>query len=647
LLEKFPLELSFAMAFIERMPVDLHIPEAEAKPDPLLSLKRFRRPSAEKAPEGPSRGHRNAPLRWFPLLDFIRSSDRRSLIADARAGLNVALLDFPQGMAYALIAGLPFFMGIYASAVAALVGPLLASSRFIMLGPTNAIAVLTLSGFLSLNFTQEEAIAAMPLMLLMVSALMLLGGLLRFANLINYVSRTVVTGYITAAACLIIIKQLKNVLGVETARTATFFDSAVATFAALPATHLPTLALSGLTILTYLVLQRTLRTFPNVALTLALSYFAARFFESEGWAIQPLSEVSLPSGQWPLSLPVFSFELMGQLAGPAMAVAFLSLLESSSIAKTLGAKSGDTVDINQQMLSMGAANFGCAFFSGMPISGSLTRSALNFNSGARSPLSSIFSGLLLAVGILLLAPYMADIPMASLSALVILVGLSLFNKTNIRIALGSTNSDAAVFLTTFISGLLFPLDTAIYFGVGMSVFLFMRKAGTPEMVEFAFRQSGQEVVAKTERPAIALLHVDGDLFFGSADIFLEQARRVTADDNLRVIILRLRNAHNLDATCAMAIDQLVRFAHEKKRSVIVSGAHPEVVKVLRNSDLLPKIGLDNVFREDPENPTLSTSLALRRARQIIGSSAEVRLFVRDTEEEKYAPTEDGESTTAR
>lgn len=621
------------------MPNDLRIPAQETIPDPLFSIKRFKRAPSASPSAVPSESLPDARLQLFPLKNFLRSSTRKSLGADAKAGLNVALLDFPQGMAYALIAGLPFFMGIYASAVAALVGPLLASSRFIMLGPTNAIAVLTLSGFLGLNLSQEQAVAAMPLLLIMIGALMILGGFLRVANLINYVSRTVVTGYITAAACLIIIKQLKNVLGVETMRTATFFDSAVATLGALPQAHLPTIALSILTIAVYLILQKTLRTMPNVALTLVIGYFAARLFEAQGWPVAPLSETTLASGQWPISVPFFSFELIGQLAGPAMAIAFLSLLESSSIAKTLGARAGDTVNINQQMLSMGAANLGCAFLSGMPISGSLTRSALNFNSGARTPLASIFSGTLLAIGILLLAPYMAGIPMASLSALVILVGLSLFNKSNIRIALGSTNSDAAVFLTTFLSGLLFPLDTAIYFGVGTSVFLFMRKAGTPQMVEFAFRRSGQEVVAKSERPAIALLHVDGDLFFGSADIFLEQARRITADENLRVIILRLRNAHNLDATCAMAIDQLVRFAREKDRAVIISGAHPEVVKVFRNSGLLPEIGLDNIFREDPENPTLSTSLALRRARQLIGSSAEVRLFVRDTEEDKYAPKE--------
>lgn len=596
----------------------------EQEPDPLLSTKRWRKAFAARSTGG-------GRLELFPLRHFLRGYGLEDFRSDAKAGVNVALLDFPQGMAYALIAGLPFFMGIYASAIAAFLGPLFASSRFIMLGPTNAIAVLTLSAFLTLQMGQAEIVAALPMLMLMVGALMLVGAFLRVAGVINYVSRSVVTGYITAAAFLIVIKQMKNVLGLEDLPgTATFIDALLVTTRHLGETDLPSLVIGAVTMGIYLFAKRFLRGLPTVAITLTVMYGVAHGCNHWlGWTVAPLSAEPLAAGHWPLSMPHFSFELFAQLAQPALAIAFLSLLESSSIAKTLAAQSGDTVNLNQQMVSMGVANIGCAFASGMPISGSLTRSALNQTSGARTPVASMMGAFCLAAGVFLLAPVAAGVPMPALSALVVVVGFLLLDRHNLRIVLGTTNSDAVVFMTTLIAGLIFPLDTAIYFGVLVSVLLFMKKAGTPVMKEFAFSESGAELPQSANRPALAMLHVEGDLFFGSSDIFLEQARGITADPNLRVIILRLRNAHHLDATCAMAIGQLVNFARQKGRHVLVSGAHPEVIEIFRNSGLLNIIGRENVFCEDPDNPTRSNSLSLKRAHALVGSEMNLRLFVRN------------------
>lgn len=589
------------------------------EPDPIFSWQRLHG-ALGKA------GSRSS-LKLFPLWKYLRKYRPADARADVRAGVNVALLGFPQGMAYALIAGLPFAMGIYASAVASLIGPFFASSRFVLLGPSNATAVMTLSAFLGLQMDPSQVMAALPLLLLMVSILMIAGALLRVANMINYVSRSVITGYITAAAFLIVIKQLKNVLGLDLPGTATFFDSLVATIKHLGETHLPSLVLGMCSALFLVVCRRWLRRLPDVALTLVVMSLVAMGVARFGWTFTPLAEIRMEAGTWPISWPVFSFELFRKLAMPAVAIAFLSLLECASIAKTLAAKAGDTVNVNQQMLSMGIASAGCALTSGMPVSGSLTRSALNQDSGARTPVSSMVAAICSGVGILFLAPYLSYIPLPVLAAIVIAVALSLINPRNLRMVIGATRSDAAVFFTTFICGLLLPLDTAIYFGVIVSVLLFMRKAGSPEMVEFAFSESGQELKPQGDRPALSLLHVEGDLFFGSSDIFLEQARKITADPSLKVIILRLRNAHNLDATCAMAIEQLVRFAREKDRIMLICGAHPEVIEVFRNSGLLQVIGAENVFCEDPDNPTRSNSDALKRARTLAGSNLEVHLFV--------------------
>ena len=161
----------------------------------------------------------------IPLVRLLRGYRLADFWKDLKAGVNVALLDFPQGMAYAMIAGLPVQFGIYSSAIGSMTGPVFASSRFLMLGPTNASAVLLLSGYLSMGLPDDQKLVVLPLILILVSAMMFLGALLSADVVIHFVSRAVITGYITAAAFLIIVNQLPNVLGIEVAKSGTFFGS--------------------------------------------------------------------------------------------------------------------------------------------------------------------------------------------------------------------------------------------------------------------------------------------------------------------------------------------------------------------------------------------------------------------------------------
>lgn len=570
-------------------------------------------------------------LRLFPLGDVLKNYTRAQAKADAKAAVNVALLDFPQAMAYALIAGLPVQMGIYCSALSSIFGPFFASSRFVMLGPTNATAVMLLSAFLVLGYDQAEAIAALPILLLMVSAFMFVGAFLKVASIVQYVSRAVVTGYITAAACLIVVNQLKTVCGLEVPRAGTFLESLVIFVGAVHLSEWSSLLVAGLTLAIYIPLKQYAKSLPSVAIALGLVALATEFIlKPFGVSVPMLSGVSF--GAWPLSMPQVVLSDIPLLANTALAIAFLSLLESASIAKTLAAQAGDRIDLNQQMLSMGAANLAGAFGSGMSVSGSLTRSVLNFQSGARSIVSSIFSGLLLIGGLIFIGPKIAYIPKPSLAALVITVGLSLVNREHIRIFLKTTRSDAAVFVVTLMSGLVLALDSAIYIGTVASIVLFIRKAARPELKEIAFDDAGNlvdEALASPEqrRPSIAIVHVEGDLFFASCDMLLQQMRNLVEHPEMRIIILRTRNAHALDGTAAMMIRELLRFARSRGRELLISGAHEEVEQVFRNSGLLDELGEANFHRYQPEHPNVSTRNALKRAQEILGlESANITIY---------------------
>ena len=339
----------------------------------------------------------------------------------------------------------------------------------------------------------------------------------------------------------------------------------------------------------------------------------------------------MPFGRWPLTLPHFEFETVSRLSSVALALAFLSVLEATSISKSLANRSGDMVDNNQEMLGLGMSNLACSFLGGMPASGSLTRSVLNWSSGAVTPLAGILSGVITAAAAFVVGPLIGYIPRTVLAGVVICVCFALIAPDQIRIALKSTRSDRSVFLTTFIAGILFKLDFAIYLGVFLSIILFLKKASRPELVEYSFNDEGNlyEISDKQTRPnpQISIVHVEGELFFGAAELFRDQVRTVSDDPNLKIIILRLRNAYHLDATSVMALMELLRYLREHNRHLIISGVRKDVYRVCRDSGLLDELGRENIFVASTQNPNLATRNALKRARELIGSGqADIRIF---------------------
>ena len=573
-------------------------------------------------------------LDFFPLRKSLAGYQRDfkgHLSGDTRAGVNVALLAFPQGMAYALIAGLPIEYGIYGSAVAAMVAPIFAKSHYITLGPTNATSVMLLSAFASLGIAGPQMLSLVPLLILMVGLFVVIGAYFKVANFVQYISRSVITGYITAAALLIIANQLPKALGLSLPRKgATFYDSLTLISSHIDTLHWTTVGISLATMALYILLNRCCKTLPNVAICLiAISASSALF-------LGPAANVALLSGinpaEWSLQLPSLAWSDIQLLASPALAIALLCILEGISIGKSLAAKTGARLNANQAMFSIGMANIGCAFFSGMPASGSLTRSSLSAISGGRSVLASFISGVIVFIGAFVLGPYTKFIPQSALAVLVIAIGISLLNKHAIRIVTRATKSDAFVFVTTFVSGLIMPLDSAIYIGVGISIVLFLKKVARPEMVEYAFNKEGHLAEMNTAEqrgtPEVSIVHIEGELFFGAADLFQDQMRRICEDPNLKIVVLKMRNAHNMDATAVMALEELLRYMAEKDRYLILSEVKSDLIRVLKNSGLYDIIEARNIFTDEPSNPTLSTANALKRAKDHLGDdTANISIYV--------------------
>ena len=217
--------------------------------------------------------------------------------------------------------------------------------------------------------------------------------------------------------------------------------------------------------------------------------------------------------------------------------------------------------------------------------------------------------------------------------------------------LRSTRSDALAFMVTFFSGLLFPLHIAIYLGAGTSIVLFLKKVSEPKLVEYAFDETGETMERKVdddeEVPAISIVHVEGELFFASTEIFLDQIRFICESPHLKVIVLKIRNANSIDATSALTICDLIKFAHERGIGFVISGANRQVEGVLKESGAMALLGKENFFRFDATSPNACTRKALKRAQEFVGKKeAQVILFTApDLSGEKESKDEAGSSTS--
>ena len=559
---------------------------------------------------------------------------------DLKAGINVALLAIPQGMAYALVAGLPIHYGLLGSAVAALIGGIFGGGRFITLGPTNATAVLLFGAFASVGLigtnglANSSALLLLPVILFTSGLFLVLASLFRISFIVQFVSRTVITGYITAAACLIIANQGRHVMGISTSE-----DTPPSTFLGILfflITHLdliawPAIILSAFTAAVYLLIQLRSPALPSVAGALIAASIAGHYMENAGFSIIRLESFSI--GKDLLMLP--SFDLLMEhgplILSTSLAVCLLCLLEGLSIGKSLSARAGGRIDSNQETFAIGMGNLGCSLFSGMPASGSLTRSTLSVASGARTNLANLITGLVIFIGVFALNDLVRFIPICSLATLVIFIGISLVKIRQIRTVARATRSDAFAFAVTLLVGLAFSLQLAIFAGVLTSVLLFLRKVAQPQLIEYGYTKKGDlaEASALTKRaePEVFIVHVEGELFFAAADLFYEQIRRVGEDPNQKVLVLKMLNAHNMDATSVLALEELLEYLSEKDCHVILCEIRKDCLRILKNSGALSRMNRRNIFPFVPSNPTLSTAKAIRRAKSLVkGGTAKVTIL---------------------
>ena len=588
---------------------------------------------------------------WLYFWRYLGHYNIHLFKGDVKGALNTSFLGILQGMGHSLIAGLPIDYGIRAVAVAMFFAAFFSRSIFITPSSTNATAITLGSAFAAMGIMDAVARGMLiPVLLGLVGIFLLIAAFLGAGRVTQYISRSVLIGYMTAAVLLLVAGQMDKILGLEipasTLEATTSFLARLGVLVShLNTYHVGVLATSLVTLLIYFLLQRYFRHLPNALLAVILISvivyvtqavighpFLNKMDFLNAATIQMLDPIELTVMPVEHPIKALNFENFAPLAHIALALAILCLLENVSVGKSLASASGKRYPVSYQVFSLGMGNLACGLGAGMPISASMVRSKTTVDGGARTPLVFLYAAFLIFLISFLLEPAIPYIPLAAISSIVSIIALSLLNFKNISLVTSATSDDAIVFYATLATGLLAPLHVAVLVGVGISVTLFLRRMGSPELVEYDFDAGGHllEIDPKKRRvPEISILHLEGDLFFGGAEIFQDQIRRVSKDKNLKVIIIKMRNARHLDATVAFAIKGLLTRMKRDGRLLLFSECKAPAIKLFKKTRLMEEIGPDALFADDPKHPNLSTKKALEKARAFLGpTEAEVKVFVK-------------------
>lgn len=570
-----------------------------------------------------------------PLLWNLTQYKRAHLRPDLIAGLTVAAITVPQAIAFAVLIGIPVPAVLATAIVGTILCSLFCSSRHLIFGPTNTISIILAGALLTLAADPLDPLQKVLLIGFMIGALQLAAGFADLGKLTQFVSRSVIVAYTTAAGILIATGQLGNLFGIDRAAdvslpgTLRHLANSVITFHFNPATGI--VGLGSMVLILWL--RRWRPHWPDGLPVLILAGTAAYLFDLDEHGVRLVRDL----GQISAAVPFFTgfplnadgLALLPKVTSVAIAAALLGILESVTIAKTLAMRSGQRIDPNQELIGMGLGNLVGAGFGAMPGSASFLRSSAVIESGGRTQWAVIAGSIAVLLLVLALSPFLGYLPISAIGAYLIVIAARLIQPEQIRIVRRSTRADAMVFWTTLVAALFLQLDTAIFTGIGVSLILFLKQAGAPSLVEHAFTAEGQlaRIADPTARnhPQVSIVHVEGDLFFGAADIFQDAIRKLADDPLIRVFILRMKNARHLDATTVMAIGQLHRFLASEERHLLISGVEPDIAAVLQRSGIADQIGAENIFPAEA-NPTLATKKALQRAQVLIGEKSDVRIF---------------------
>lgn len=553
---------------------------------------------------------------------------------DVTSAIAISFLAVPQGIAYAMIAGLDPAIGLYAGAIPTVLASLVRSSVHVVSGPTNALSLLVGTA-VAASATDDPTTAAL-LLAGMVGIIQLGAGFLKLGALVDYISSAVVAGYITGAGTLIGIGQLHNLTGTAGARGDLYTQ--VSTWVMGLGETNPWSVVIGLSTAAAIFLIRLIPKRPPAAIVvLAAGVIVSWLVGLDQYSVRIIADIApIPVGLPPFTPPtVDQLSLLPSLLPVAVAAAVLSLVEASAVGRSIASRTGQKLSVNREFLGQGLANFSAGFFGGYPVSGSLSRSALAERIGARSRVAGILSGLLMVAILLFLGPAVDFTPVPSLAGLLLVLAWDLIDWKKIRAILSGDLGDKVSFVATLIGTFVLTLDQAIYLGVALSVILFLRQARQLVSHEMVL-DNGRLIEAPEghsgDFPAIRVLHVEGSLFFGAANELRDAIDTITDDSELKVLIVRLKRVSGLDFTTATVLEAVHARLTEQGQHLFLVGLKPQTMTLLDRVGVADALGRHRLYPSRPGifvamDAALTDALELVRDEGEPGASQALEMYL--------------------
>ncbi len=536
------------------------------------------RPPSASEPAAPGRHPAGHGLgRYLPILDWGRDYTAAALTSDLLAAAIVTIMLIPQSLAYALLAGLPPEVGLYASVLPLVAYAVFGTSRTLAVGPAAVVSLMTAAAIAKLGLPPAEAVAAAAVLAALSGFVLLAMGLLRLGFIANFLSHPVIAGFITASGILIALGQAKSILGIQ-AEGETLPQLLAALFRHAGDTNLPTLALGALAIGFLAWARRGLKPLllraglgPRAAdiaakagpvAAVAVSTLAVRLLHLDAAGVAVVG--AIPAGLPPLAPPALDPALWRGLAGPALLLSLIGFVESVSVAQTLAARRRQRIVPDQELVALGAANLAAAASGGFPVTGGFSRSVVNFDAGAETPAAGAFTAIGLALATVTLTPLLAFLPKAVLAATIIVAVLGLVDLTILRRAWAYSRADFAAVATTIATTLLVGVEAGISAGVGLSILLLLWRTSRPHIAEVG-RVPGTEHFRNVRRhtvetdPAILTIRIDESLYFANAR-YLEDhiLGRAAGCPALRHVILQCSAVNDIDMSALESLETIDR-----------------------------------------------------------------------------------------
>ncbi|PWH82229.1 SulP family inorganic anion transporter [Brumimicrobium oceani] len=541
--------------------------------------------------------------KYMPILDWLPNYKKKNLQGDLSAGLTVGIMLIPQGMAYAMLAGLDPIHGLYAVTVPILLYAIFGTSRQLAVGPVAMVSLLTAAGIGALNPDSPEQYLLYALTLaFLIGLIQFAMGVLRFGFFVNFLSHPVINGFTSAAAIIIGLSQAKHLFGIELPRSEYLQDIMVNIYQNIGGINWTAFAIGIGGIIIIKFGKKIHKSLPTPLLAVIFGILLVWGFGLTANGVSVLGDV--PSGLPGLSSPSFSMETWSILLPIAITISLVSFAESFAVAKIIQGKHKDyKLDANQELIGLGMANFGAAFFMGYPVTGGFSRTAVNDQSGAKTALASIISVALIVITLLFLTELFFYLPKSILAAVVMVAVYGLIDAKTPKLLWKTDRTDFFLLMITFVSTLTLGIVTGIIIGMILSLVAVLYKASRPHIAKLA-QVPSTTIYRNTERfPDLnegkdeLFIRIDGQIYFANISFIQKQVEAWEKEkgEALAKVILNFESVISLDSTGAHEIEDWINNWHKKGIQVAIAGARGPVRDILVKWNMIKKLGEDYVF----------------------------------------------------